>query len=315
MNKPKHKQAILQVVQAGPSACLQDLGRRHSTHHGVTEGGVADIHAAMWANHLLGRNMAEPLIEITIGLFTVEFLAECEIALTGADLGATLNDQPFTAWQSQHINVGDRLQFATPKNGLRSYLAINAQLDLTPVFTSFSTVIREKMGGLDGGNLQVGDQLFGRLAIPQNYDRKVPRQYIPDYSALLNLQLIPSCQFIQFPQHAVDCLETGSYQIQSNSNRMAYSLKGRKINHQISALSSEGIAYGAVQIPPDGQPIVLLNDRQTMGGYPKIGCISKLSGAALAQRFHPTEVSFSLCSVETAAEEYKAHLAFFKEVV
>ena len=308
MNKP-----IFEVSESAMHASWQDLGRQGSCQHGVTEGGVMDIQAAMWANNLLGRNVGEPLIEISVGMFEVVFRANCQIAITGADLDASLDDRPITPWSSFLVCPGTRLKFATPRNGLRAYLAIDALFNLQTYFGSVSTVVRENLGGFKDRILQAGDTITGIAGRGSVLNRTVPGRYIPDYQAPLTLELISGYQFDQFPKTSIENLLKTEYQIQNSSSRMACILQGEPISHDIQSLLSEGIAYGAVQVPPDGQPVILLSDRQTMGGYPKVGCISRLSAAALAQRLPSARIRFKTQCPETTRQDYLQHLAFFSQ--
>ncbi len=301
---------IAKVTQANVLATWQDLGRRHSTHHGVGQGGAMDMHAACWANRLLSRDINQPVIEITMGFFAIEFQASCQIAITGADMNTSLNGKEIEPWHSYAVNVGDQLKFSTANTGFRAYLAINAELQLETVFNSVSTVIREGFSGLLGRSLRINDEIIGLIASLKAPNKKVPNSFIPDYCEPLTLELIPSYQFDQFPQRSIDGFLKNEYQIQSSSNRMAYLLKGNPTEHSLKSLVSQGIAYGTVQVPPDGQPVILLNDRQTMGGYPSLGCISRLSGNALAQKFAPSNVRFRLTSLDSEKKQYKEFFDF-----
>lgn len=304
---------IAKVIQADVLTTWQDMGRVHSTHHGVGEGGVMDVHAACWANRLLGRNIRQPVIEITLGLFALQFEHKCQIAITGADMQVSLNNKPILIWQSYTVQAGDQLHFKTAKSGIRAYLAMNAAIELKTIFNSASTVIREQFLGLLGRPLRVGDQIIGAISDGDDEAqcKHVPSSFIPNYAEPLELELIPSCQFDQFPNRAIDQFLNSEFKIQASSNRMAYLFAGQAIEHSIQTLDSQGIAYGAVQVPPDGQPIILLNDRQSMGGYPKLGCISRLSGSALSQRFAPSKVSFKLTTVAATTASYREMMCFF----
>ncbi|MBX2848753.1 MAG: biotin-dependent carboxyltransferase family protein [Acidiferrobacterales bacterium] len=306
---------IAKVIQADVLATWQDFGRVRSVHHGVGQGGVMDFYAASWANRLLGRDIDLPVIEITMGLFALEFKSNCQIAITGAAMGLSLNNQPIKNWQSYAVKVGDQLKFAPATQGLRSYLAIKADIELETIFNSASTVIREQFSGLLGRPLRINDELTGSLPTAKRAQAivEMPSSLIPNYCEPLNLELIPSYQFDRFPAESINKLLNSEFQILPSSSRIAYLLQGDPVQHEIESLASEGIAYGAVQVPPDGQPIILLNDRQTMGGYPKLGCVSRVSGAALSQRFAPTKIKFKLTTLEAATRAIEKMLEFFKE--
>ena len=299
---------IFKVLQPGIQASWQDLGRVHSTHHGVSEGGVMDIHAAFWANRLLGQDAEQAVIEVAMGLFELEFVASCRFAITGAGLGASLAGQEIQPWRSYSAEPGMHLNFTTANKGFRAYLAFNVQFELQHNFASVA------VSGFSSqsGSLQQGSVVSGEvIGFSDDAQKIMPVEYIPDYSNQLTLKLIPGYQFGRFGKASIDLLLQSEYQIQSNSNRMACRLYGEPIQNQPQTLLSEGIAFGAVQIPPDGQPVILLNDRQTMGGYPKLGCITRASAAALTQRYHPGKLRFKLTTIEAAKAEYQEFRSFF----
>jgi biotin-dependent carboxylase-like uncharacterized protein len=288
-----------EVLHPGILTLLQDSGRFGYQHLGVTTGGPLDEHAFVWANHLLGNVPGSTQLEITYGLLQLRCQADTTIALTGADLGARLNDRPVRPWRTYVLQKGDELSFATPVAGLRCYLAVAGGLRTESRLGSCATVCREGLGGIDGtgAKLKPGDRLAfepQRTAI----DARVPDWAIPDYDRPLELGVMPGYQHDEFDIVKRTKLFSASYQVSQNMDRMGYRLSGDAIQPRRNGIVSEGIAYGAIQIPSDGQPIVLLKDRQTIGGYPKIGCISALGAGQLAQRgpgsvvrFHPMDVS------------------------
>jgi len=291
---------LFKVTKAGAHVSVQGLGRKHCMHEGVPESGAMDTHAFCWANKLLRRSFDSKMLEVTLGALSIEFLNGCQFAITGADLSVTLNGNAIKPWSSYSAMKGDKLVFNYPSpktGGLRAYLAFDAELALD--------------NKLIDGVLSAGDQFSVHRLGRADFQRAVPAQHIPNYLAPLSVDLIPGYQFGSFSQSSIDVLLNTEYEIRDISNRMAYCLAGAKISHRIRSLASEGIAYGAIQVPPDGQPIILLNDRQTMGGYPKLGCITRLSGAALSQRFAPLKVSFQLVSVDAARQKYKEFMTFF----
>jgi biotin-dependent carboxylase-like uncharacterized protein len=267
-----------------------------------------DMHAAFWANRLLKQDAEQPVIEVAMGLLELEFVASCRFALTGADQGASLAGQDIQPWRSYSAKPGMRLKFNTANNGFRAYLAFGVQFELQREFGSI--VVCDSSS--PNNSLLQGSVVSGRVIDCNEYSQKnMPLEYIPSYSQQLTLQLIPGYQFEQFGRASIDHLLKNEYQIQNSSNRMACQLHGEPIENLQQSLLSEGIAFGAVQVPQDGQPVILLNDRQTMGGYPKLGCISRASAAALAQRFHPETVRFELTNMEAARAEYQEFRSFF----
>ena len=283
----------LTVCNPGFLALVQDYGRFGYQHIGVTTGGPMDEHAFLWANRLLGNKYNAPQIEISVGMLTLEASQPTTMALTGADLGATLNGQAITPWRTYRLNPGDKLAFATPVNGLRSYLAVRGGFAVLPQLGSASTVMRERLGGpgRDGQKLQAGDTLSYRPFSGDIHNR-MPDRFIPDYRAPLTLGVIRGYQYDSFDAAEVRRFFSQEYVVGKDIDRMGYRLSGEPVHSRLNGIVSEGIAFGAIQIPSDGQPIVLLRDRQTIGGYPKIGCVSSLDCGKLSQRGPGARVRF-----------------------
>lgn len=304
----------LVVIKTGLLSLLQDAGRRHYQHQGLTTGGAADEQAFFWANRLLGNPADSPCIEICYGGLQLKATEPCQIAITGADCGAMINEQPAANWQTHHLNNDDILRFDYPRSGVRSYLAVKGGFQVQPVFGSVASVMREKTGGLDGfgSPLKTGDYLpFTQLQVSQQ--RQVPQTFIPDYDAALTLHIIENRQLHIFREPAFADLYAGNYQISLQSNQMATRLQGPSIHAERPGIISEGMALGAVQIPPDGQPIVLLKDRQTIGGYPVIGWVSPLDVFQLAQRPPEQKVKFNGISLTEAQQLLRKFYRFFSK--
>ncbi|MFY0664868.1 MAG: biotin-dependent carboxyltransferase [Natronospirillum sp.] len=304
----------LQVKQAGALALIQDCGRTLAGKHGLTTGGAADLHAHHWANRLLSNPINAATVEVTLGLFSVTFLQPATVAVTGADLGLRLNGQPQPIWCSFQVNTGDELSFQHPQkgtaSGLRAYLAISEGFNTPLRFASRSVVVREGTGGFNGQALQPGDELPYASA-PRRVLHQVPPQFIPDYAAPLNLRVIAGYQHAQFSPQALAHLCAAPYELTDQIDRMGYRLTGAPVTPPSEGLISEGIALGSVQIPPDGQPIVLLQDRQTIGGYPKVGCVSALDCYRLSQRGSGAEVFFTWGELASLQAERRQFERFF----
>lgn len=289
------------VIDPGVMALLQDTGRFGYQHLGVTTGGPMDEYAFDWANWLLGNPRGAVSVEITYGHTVLDAEADMDIALTGADLGATLNGQYLSPWQSLTLRAGDRLTFNTPVNGLRAYLAVAGGFGAITRLGSAATVMREQLGGLDGtGQRLLKDAYIQPQAAVATRGRVMPEWAIPDYAEPVQLGLIAGYQYDRFAVSERMKLLTGDYTVTSNIDRMGYRLSGEPVLSGQSGIISEGIAFGAVQIPQDGQPIVLMRDRQTIGGYPKVGCVFSLDVARLAQRMPGSRVGFYLMDVAEA---------------
>ncbi|MCB2426486.1 biotin-dependent carboxyltransferase family protein [Methylophaga pinxianii] len=305
-------QSGLKVIKPGVLTLVQDLGRFAYQHIGLSPGGAADEHAFLWANRLLSNRPNSPALEICFGGLQLEAFAKTNIAITGAEMNATLNERPIKNWQTHTLNVGDKLKFAHATSGIRSYLAIQDGFQLQPSFGSVATVMREKMGGLDGDGspLKAGDFLPCTEHKPK-LTTHVPPLFIPDYQQPLILSVIPSEQTDQVDAAELEKLYHWTYRISPQSDRMGIRLEGEPIRPKLNGIISEGIAYGTIQLPPDGQPIILLKDRQTMGGYPKLGTLFVLDAFLLSQQQAHTEVRFTQMSLEEAQEKLRYFYRFF----
>lgn len=276
---------VMEVVKPGQLSLIQDIGRFGITPLGVTQGGPLDEYAYCWSNLLLGNPAGCPTLEITLGQAEYRFTKGCMVAICGGDLQAKLDDQPVQNWSSFYVSKGQTLKFGLPVNGLRAYLAVAGGFAVEPHLGSTSTVLREKLGGLhqDGTPLVAGDVL--PLGMPQHKTepKQVSFRFIPDYNLPLRLRVIESYQAQEFTKEARRSFYRNTYSVSQSSDRMGYRLAGQPVTPPRNGVISEGIALGSIQIPPDGQPIVLLNDRQTLGGYPKIGVLARIDQPRIAQ--------------------------------
>lgn len=301
----------LLIENAGLFATIQDGGRRGSQRAGLTEGGAADEHAFCWANKLLDNPLDAACIEILLGNFVATISSDATIAITGAEMEFSINGVAASNWSTHRLKAGDRLSFKTARTGLRSYLAIVGGWQTPTFFGSRSIVVREKLGGFDGGKLKEGNAL-PFTAHEHRRQRQLLPNCIPDYNAPLTLHIVPGYQYDAFTGLDRRRLTSSNYTISNRIDRMGYRLEGPPIMPTIDGVISEGIAMGAVQVPMDGQPIVLLRDRQTIGGYPKIGCVSSLSCSRLSQRGAGTLINFQFIDLATAQAERQMFNRFFK---
>jgi len=275
--------AGLRVERAGPQALIQDAGRFGVRHLGVTQGGALDWISLGWANWLLGNPPETPGLEIAIGDLELRIEASARLALAGADLGATLDGRPLPNNASFAVEAGQRLAFAAPVRGLRAYLAVPGGIDAEPVLGSVATVTREGLGGLDGhGRALAAGDILGWQG-QGGADRVLPGDVVLPPEAGTTLALVPGAQIAHFSGDSVFAAFNREWRVDDRADRMGVRLLGPELHCRLSGMISEGIPLGAVQVPADGQPIVLLNDRQTIGGYPRLGALTPLACARLAQ--------------------------------
>ncbi|CAM3666076.1 5-oxoprolinase subunit C family protein [Rheinheimera salexigens] len=301
------------VLSAGILSLLQDRGRFGQSELGLTNGGPVDAYSADIANALLDNDSNATLIECSVGGLQLQANCASYIAITGAELSVSINGQDAPMWTTLAISAGDIIELGMVTAGLRAYVAVAQGFNVQPQFTSTATVLREKVGGLNGDKLQAGDTL-AVTSVSSCMKRSLATEHRRKFNNTLTLRLIEGYQAKQFIATERQRFYLHPYTVTPQSDRMGYKLKGSAIQCQQQSLLSEGICYGAVQIPPDGQPIVLLNDRQTLGGYPKIGSVLSLDCALLAQASPGTQVYFTPISIEQAHNALCLADVYFKSI-
>ena len=295
------------IIEASTPLCLlQDAGRFGVRHLGVTQGGALDWVSMSWANWLLDNALDAPVVEVTLGGLTVQAEDYCLLALAGADLGAYVDERAISPGRSFILQKGQRLRFTQPFNGARAYLAAPGGFDAQAVLGSCATVVREALGGVDG----VGKALAegGQLAY-SGTGGAMKVLASPDLQSGASLDLIIGAQIGQFSGQSLFDAFNSEWALDSRADRMGMRLLGTPLQYQGPSLISDGIPLGAIQVPPDGQPIVLLNDRQTIGGYPRLGALTPLSLARLAQCLPGEKVRLAPVVQEAA---HRQHIKFLQ---
>ena len=287
-----------EVLEAGLYSVLQDLGRYGYAHLGVTNGGAMDEYAYRWSQKLLDNKDANA-IEVLLAGLKLKATQETEVAVCGADLGFCINGLEQDIWCTHHIQKGDLLSFEKQHSGLRAYLAVKGGFEVEKMQGSYAYSKKEHKGmKLEKGLLLA----FQPYTIKMS--RRVAKQYIAQYGETLTLNILLQANL---PTSFLN----QTYTLTTHISPMGYKLEGKKIDHGEDGIISEGIPFGAVQVPPDGQPIILLKERQTIGGYPNMGTVLAKDCFALAQLPIGSEVTFKAMSIEKAQEEMKDFYNFF----
>ncbi|MCP4491675.1 MAG: biotin-dependent carboxyltransferase [Gammaproteobacteria bacterium] len=287
------------VKQPGLLSLIQDRGRFGAHNLGLTSGGPLDPLAYDWANRLLGNIDNASCLEVSFGGLTLEAQVNTAITITGANKPCKLNGKDISQWQTHSIKKGDLLEMGYAQDGIRAYLGVAGGFHIEPSFGSSSTVVREKIGGIDGDKLQAGDFLPCQVNSISNH-LKLEEKHQPRYRNQATLRVVKGYQQAAFDHVQQWRFFNSSYQVTERSDRMGFRLEGEVIHSNIVGMLSEGICHGAIQIPADGQPIVLMNDRQTIGGYPKMGAVIALDTARLSQLAPGSMVRFKAISQEQA---------------
>ncbi|MCR4536894.1 biotin-dependent carboxyltransferase family protein [Pseudomonas sp. 18.1.10] len=293
------------VEKSTPFCTFQDQGRFGVRHLGVTQGGAADWVSMSWANWLLGNELNATVIEVAMGGFCLKSSQRCQLAIAGADLNATINGVKVEANTSFEIKENETLTLSHPLSGQRAYIAVPGGFDVPQTLGSSSTVARERLGGSlgDGGAIRAADIL--QFSTRSEISRVVNPQLLLPPSLNLPLDVVIGAQLGQFSGQATFDFFNSDWEVDTRADRMGIRLLGPALDYCGQALVSEGIPLGAIQVPPDGQPIILMNDRQTIGGYPRIGALTPISVARLSQMSTGSKLRFKAVTQEHAAAEHQ----------
>lgn len=289
---------VLEVITPGLLTTVQDRGRHGYQAFGMPVAGAMDEYALRIANILVGNPAGAAALEITLLGPQLKVLSPTKLALTGADLGAEINGQEFPRWQTVAVKSGDEITFTAAKSGCRAYLAVAGGINVPEVMGSRSTYLRGKIGGLDGRALQAGDYLpAGSPTKNVPTGTELPPALQPAYPNQITLRVILGPQDDHFTTAGRDIFLNSEYTVTTEADRMGYRLEGPKIEHAAGAdIISDGIPLGAVQVPGHGLPIIMLADRQTTGGYPKIATVCSVDIMCMGQAKPGDKIRFETIS-------------------
>ncbi len=303
------------VLSPGGHTTVQDMGRFGYQEMGIPVTGALDSFAPALANLLVGNSENSAILEITVTGPVLEVLATVDVAVTGADIGITVNDRPMLEWQSIRLEKGDILSIRQVKKGCRAYLAVNGGIKVPKVMGSYSTYTGGKLGGFCGRILEKGDVLKSKTAKLLNKPRFIPEKLIPDYLSNKMIHAIPGPQDFFFDAK-LDFFFGFDFLVTSKANRMGYRLKGPTIkikDGMPKSIVSEPSMPGSVQIPADGQPIILLVE-QTVGGYVKIATVISSDIPKVAQAIPGDTLQFVKTDLKTAHQLYNKNQDEIKQI-
>jgi antagonist of KipI len=315
----------IEVLRPGLLTSIQDLGRYGYQKHGVIVSGAMDSFSLRLANLLVGNDEGAAALEITLMGPSLRIEQDILMAITGGNLSPTVAGVPIPMWRPIYLKGGSILKFGECKVGCRSYLSIAGGYKIPEVLGSASTYLRAGLGGFQGRALQKGDVLQSQS--PQEKSLKIMQQlatnssftsfvstawyigrgHIPQNSQPITIRMMRGRQFDQFTTESIEQLLHSAFRVTPQSDRMGYRLSGAALKlANPKDMISEAIALGTVQVPPDGNPIILLADRQTAGGYPKIAQIATVDVAVVAQSKPGANIWFQEISLVEAEELYLA---------
>jgi biotin-dependent carboxylase-like uncharacterized protein len=293
----------LKIINSGLLTTIQDYGRVGYGQYGVPAAGVMDRLAMQLANILVDNDRYEAVLEMTMMGLSFKADGNMAIAITGADMFPTVNGKRVNLYETIYLNNGDILECSYAQSGCRAYLAVSGGFDLPKVMGSKSTYLRAKIGGVNGNKIQKGDILKINPKNGKEYFgiRKIPEDMIPRYKNEITARVILGPEVDYFTKNGMETFLSSEYVLTDQCDRMGYRLEGPRIEHEKgSDIISNGINFGAIQIPGHGCPIIMMADRQTTGGYTKIANVITVDLPFLAQLKPGDRVKFEKIDIEEA---------------
>jgi antagonist of KipI len=291
--------STLRVERSGFLTAVQDAGRPGLAHLGVSTSGAADALALRAGNLLVGNHESTPALEMTLTGGAFMFDADVLVVLSGAEFDATLAGAALPMWMPTRIRAGQRLDVGAARTGARCYLCVSGGIDVPRLLGSASTHLQTSLGGLAGRALRSGDVL--PLGAPATLPRVSPdverirRRYAPG-----PIRVTPGPQCDLFGDLRESPLVTSAYTVREQSNRMGIRLQGQPLPAGHGEMLTEGVSLGAIQVPADGQPIILFVEHQTTGGYPKIANVCSADMHRVGQLRPRDTVRFTPVTFEQA---------------
>ncbi len=303
------------IISPGLFTTVQDNGRFGFQQFGVPITGVLDTFSAEIANFLVGNDKNAAVLEFTVTGPRLRIMDNGYIAVTGAQMAVRLNGQEMNAWSAFRVRPGDELEIGRAKSGCRGYLAVTGGIEVPLVMGSRSCYVGAKIGGYKGRPLMAGDKLARGVGFLLQEPRKIPDELLPEFSSDIVLRAIPGPQDDYF-EEGLEIFFTSEYTISLDANRMGYRLKGPVIKQKTGmpgSIVSESSFAGGVQIPPNGQPIILLVE-QTVGGYTKIATIISSDLNLVAQASPGDRIRFEQVNLKTAYAAKKKQLKLTADI-
>jgi len=311
---------MLEILNVSGLATIQDLGRAGWRRFGVPVSGPMDAFAFRAANLLVGNSLGAAAIEIGAGEIELTATQDCVIAAAGAGFSLSVYIWKFPLWGSCLVRAGWKVHLKKSGFGMWGYLAVAGGIEVESVLDSRSTYLRGNFGGLDGRLLQAGDHLQSgkpSRALDELAARTLIEDARPVYHENPTVDVILGPQIDRFDKKSIEVFLSNSYKVSLSSDRMGYRLEGPRVSPIGGAdIVSEGMMMGAIQVPADGQPIAMMADCATAGGYPKIASVIRADLPLLAQCTPGKDsVRFRETTVEAAQEKYRALMSKMKNSV
>ena len=284
------------------------MGRIGLQHHGVTRGGALDTWSLQWANAVLGNPRHAAALEVSFGGLQFEAMIETRVAIGGTPVEATINDEAVNLWQPLRLRPGDRVALSA-QAARRNYLAVQGGFTTAQVLGSRAMTLREGLGGLGDGlqakPVRTGDLLPCADSLPEPEGQQLPADTVASPASVV--RVVPNVAGRNFPREMRQAYFGSSYTISPRSDRMGCRLSGAEVLASTAPDASFAVLPGCIQVPPDGQPIILLADCQTMGGYPVIGTVIAADLPALGRCIPGDVLRFQPVTPDAARRAWNEH--------
>lgn len=292
------------IKEAGILSTIQDLGRYGHQSTGISPSGALDYKSTILANQLVGNQIDEAVVEMTLSGMTFDVLKDTTIGMAGAEMKIVVNGVNYPIGRPIPVAKGDIVKLGRMTKGLRTYLAVSGGIKIDKELGSYATHTRTNMGGYKGRALQVGD----RLQYNGNNNQTLP-YYLTDLLDMNSntIRIIPGPNYDDLTTISKEALISQPYKITRSNDRMGIRLDGfaLKTADGVHDILSEPTQLGNVQVPKNGQPIILLNDRQTTGGYKRIASVAKIDLPKLVQMKPDDDIHFEMITLEVATDLYR----------
>ena len=299
---------VFQVLKPGMFTTVQDMGRYHYLRYGVPISGAMDVFSLVAADVLVGNNRNAACVETTLIGPELQALRRTQIAITGGTVSLQINGSSVPMWETLEVCEGDVVSFGRMESGCRTYLSIRGGINASSVLGSRSTFVRGGFGGIEGRQLKTGDAIEGFDVPLLEVEYSTPEELQPRFTGDYKIQVVLGPQGDMFTEKGMGTFLSNPYKVTLEADRMGYRLEGPMIEHKEKAdIVSDALLPGAVQVPRDGKPIVIMRDAQTTGGYPKIAVAATPDVSLLGQAKPNDTIEFSKITVQKAHEKTREY--------
>ena len=305
----------IKVLEPGPFTTVQDGGRFGYQRYGMAPAGAMDEVAYRLGNLMLGNDANAASLEFTLKGPRLEILQDTILVVTGGRCVIKVNgNQEYSVYEPIVVKANDQVEIEWITEGVRGYVIVQGGLDIPVVMQSRSTYLRGKIGGVEGARLRGGEEL-AVLEEHGSLGRALPEDRWPLYQPPFVIDVIMGPQTDFFTEEGIKTFLDGDFQISEAADRMGYRLTGPEIMHVDKAdIISDGIPLGAIQVPGHRQPIIMMKDRQTTGGYPKIATAASYEIYRLGQAKPGDGLSFKKVTLEEAKEKKDGFDKWYQEL-